>query len=132
MSQENVDAFVRGTAAYNEGDWNAALEAMDPNVEFDLSRVMPEMEVYRGYEGVKAFWSMLREVFGEFRTEPEEIIDAGDRLLTRNRLRGTGQASGARTADVLYQVVTFRDGRPIRVVFFRERAEALEAAGLPE
>jgi hypothetical protein len=53
MSQENVERFWRGTTAYNDGDWDAALATMDPNVEFDLSRVMPEMEMYRGYEGVR-------------------------------------------------------------------------------
>jgi ketosteroid isomerase-like protein len=132
MSQENVDRFSRGTAAYNEGDWDAALATMDPDVEFDLSRVMPEMERYRGYEGVKAFWRMLRDVWGEFRTDPEEVIDAGDKLFTRNRLRGTGTASGVATEDVLYQVITLRDGRAMRVVFFRDRADALEAAGLSE
>jgi ketosteroid isomerase-like protein len=101
-------------------------------VEFDLSRVLPETQRYRGYEGVKAFWRMLREVWGEIRTEPEEIIDAGDKLLTRNRFRGTGIKSGVATENVLYQVFTLREGRPILVEFFRDRAEALEAAGLRE
>jgi hypothetical protein len=53
MSQENVDSFLRGTAAYNESAWDAALATLDPAVEFDLSRVLPETERYRGYEGVK-------------------------------------------------------------------------------
>jgi hypothetical protein len=73
MSQENVEIFRRATAAYNEGNWDAALATLDPNVQFDLSRVMPEMERYRGFEGVKDFWRMLREVWGEFRLDPEEV-----------------------------------------------------------
>src|SRR4029079_10101133 len=77
MSQENVEIFWRGTAAFNDGDWDAALATMDPNVEFDLSRVMPEMERYRGYEGVRAFWRMLRDVFGEFRTDPRRQLTQG-------------------------------------------------------
>jgi ketosteroid isomerase-like protein len=132
MSQENVESFWRGTTAYNDGDWDAALATMDPNVEFDLSRVMPEMERYRGYEGVKAFWQMLRDVWGDFRTDPEEVIDAGDKLFTRNHLYGTGITSGVATEDVLYQVLTLRNGRAIRVEFFRDRSQALEAAGLSE
>jgi ketosteroid isomerase-like protein len=132
MSQENVEAFHRGTAAYNEGDWDTALATMDPNVEFDLLRVMPEMETYRGYEGVRAFWGMLRDVWGEPQTVAEEIIDAGERLFTRIRLQGTGQASGIEVEDVLYQVVTLHGGKAIRVEYFRDRAEALEAAGLSE
>jgi ketosteroid isomerase-like protein len=132
MSQETIEAFWRDTAAYNRGDWEAALASMDPNVEFDLTRVAPDGETYRGYEGVKVFWRMLWDVFGELRIEPEEVIDGGDTLVTHERLRSTGKASGVMTEDVLYQDFALRDGKVIRVQFFRDRAEALKAAGLSE
>jgi ketosteroid isomerase-like protein len=132
MSQENVEIFRRAQEAYNEGDWDAVLATMDPNVVFDSTRAGPDGEVYRGHEGAKRFWRMLRDVFGSLRNEPEEIIDNGDRLFTRIRQRSTGRASGAMTEDVIYQIITLNEGKAIRVVFFRERAEALEAAGLSE
>ena len=122
----------RAQEAYNRGDWDAALAEMDPCVVFDLTRVAPDGEVYQGHEGVKAFWRMLRDVFGDFRTDPEELIDGGDRLFALMHLRGSGKASGAGGEDFLYQVVTLRQGRAVRVDFFRDRAEALEAAGLSE
>ena len=132
MSEENVRTFQQGTAAYNRGDWTAALTTMDPNVEFDLTRVAPDGQTYRGYEGVRRFWLMLRDVFGELQIDVEEIIDGGDTLVTRVRLRSTGKASGAMTEDVLYQDFTLRQGKAVRAQFFRERAEALDAAGLSE
>jgi ketosteroid isomerase-like protein len=134
MSQENVNAesFWRGQIAYNEGDWDAALATMDPDVVHDLTHVAPDGEIYRGYEGVKVFWRMLREVFGDFRVDPVEVFEWGHCVFTRVRLSGAGTASGAMTEDVLYQVVTLRQGRAIRVDFFRERGEALEAVGLRE
>jgi ketosteroid isomerase-like protein len=132
MSETSAETFWRGTAAYSEGDWDAALATMDPDVVYDLTHAAPDGETYRGYEGVKAFWRMLRDVFGDFRTDPEEVFERGDKLFTRVRLRSTGKASGAMTEDVLYQIVTVRQGRAIRVDFFRERDEALEAVGLRE
>ena len=132
MSQENVEIFRRAQEAYNEGDWDAALATMDPNVVFDSTRAGPDGEIYRGHEGAKRFWLMLRDVFGSLRNEPEEIIDNGDRLFTRIRQRSTGRASGAVTEDVIYQIITIDKGRAIRLEFFRDRAEALEAAGLSE
>jgi ketosteroid isomerase-like protein len=132
MSQRSLENFRRAQAAYNEGDWDAALAAMDPNVEFDLTRAAPDGEIYRGYEGVKTFWRMLRDVFGALQNEPEGVIDNGDRLFTRVRLRSTGQASGAMTEDVLYQIITLDKGRAIRVEFLRDRDEAFEVAGLSE
>ena len=132
MSQENLATLMRAQAAYNRGDWDAALATMDPSVVFDLTRVAPDDELYEGYEGVTAFWRMLRDVFGDFQTDPEEVIDGGDRLFALMHLRGSGQASGAGAEDFLYQVVTLRQGKAARVDFFRNRAEALEAAGLSE
>jgi len=127
MSQRSLENFRRGTTAYNEGDWEAALAMMDPDVEVDLTRAAPDGETYRGYEGVKTFWRMLAGVFGALRVEPEEIIDGGDRLFARVRLRGTGQTSGALTEDVLYQVISLRGDRAIRLEFVRDRAEASSA-----
>jgi ketosteroid isomerase-like protein len=132
MSQETIAMLWRAQVAYNEGDWDGALATMDPNVVFDLTRVAPDGEVYEGYEGVKAFWRMLRDVFGDFRTDPEEVIDGGDRLFVLMHLHGSGMASGAGGEDFLYQVVTLRQGRAVRVDFFRNRDEALQAAGLAE
>ena len=132
MSEETVRTFQRGTSAYNRGDWTAALSTMDPDVEFDLTRVAPDGKTYRGYEGVRQFWLMLRDVFGELQIDVKEIIDDGDTLVTRVRLHSTGKASGAMTEDVLYQNFTLRQGKAVRAQFFRDRAEALEAAGLSE
>ena len=132
MSQENLVTLARAQAAYNRGDWDAALATVDPNVVFDLTRVAPDGQIYEGHEGVKAFWRMLRDVFGDFRTDPEEVIDGGDKLFSLMHLRGSGKASGAESEDFLYQVVTLRQGRAVRVDFFRDRDEALSYAGLSE
>ena len=130
MSQETLANLARAQAAYNRGDWDAALATMDPSVVFDLTRVAPDGQIYEGHEGVKAFWRMLRDVFGDFRTDPEEVIDGGDKLFSLMHLRGRGKASGAESDDFLYQVVTLRQGKAVRVDFFRDRDEALRYAGL--
>jgi hypothetical protein len=46
--------------------------------------------------------------------------------------RGVGEESGAATELRYFQVWSFRGGKVIRLEGFRERAEALEAAGLRE
>jgi ketosteroid isomerase-like protein len=132
MSRANAEDFWRGTAAYNAGDWDAALASVDPGVVFDLTRAAPDGETYRGHEGVRGFWRMLREVFGDYRVEPQEVFERGDSLFTRIRISGSGKASGAVTEDVLYQVLTIHQGRVMRADFFRERGQALEAVGLSE
>jgi ketosteroid isomerase-like protein len=85
----------------------------------------------RGPDEVKRFWKGLDDTFDELRLEPLEILDSGDHVATRLRYYGRGKASGAEIEEEMYhQVATFRAGRIVRMEYFGEWSEALEAAGL--
>jgi ketosteroid isomerase-like protein len=62
----------------------------------------------------------------------EELIDAGERVISMETTRGRGVASGA--AVELHQcgIWTIRDGKIVRMACVEKRDEALEAAGLSE
>jgi ketosteroid isomerase-like protein len=129
MSDENVDKARDFIDAYNRRDFDAAVEAFDPEIEW----VLPERQSSdscRGPDEVKRFWEGLDETFDELRLEPQEYVDAGDRVATRLRHHGRGKRSGLEINEELYhQVVTFRGGRMVRIEYFGEWSEALEAAG---
>jgi len=129
MSNENVDKARDFIDAYNRRDFDAAVEAFDPEIEW----VLPERQSSdscRGPDEVKRFWEGLDETFDELRLEPQEYLDAGDRVATRLRHHGRGKRSGLEINEELYhQVVTFRGGRMVRIEYFGEWSEALEAAG---
>jgi hypothetical protein len=75
----------------------------------------------------------LDETFEELRLVPQEFIDAGDRVATRLRHYGRGRESGIEIdVEMYHQVATFRAGRMVRIEYFGEWSEALEAAGLSE
>jgi ketosteroid isomerase-like protein len=132
VSQENVDKARDFIAAYNRRDFDTAVECFDPEIE----RVLPARQKGdsgRGPDQVKRFWEGIDETFEELRLEPQEFVDAGDQVATRLRHHGRGKESGLEIDEELYhQVVTFRDGRMVRIEYFAEWAEALEAAGLRE
>ena len=87
----------------------------------------------RGPDEVKRFWQGLDETFEELRLDPQEFVDAGDRVATRLRHYGRGKRSGVEIEEEMYhQVATFREGRMVRIEYFGEWAEALEAAGVRE
>jgi ketosteroid isomerase-like protein len=83
-------------------------------------------------EGVRRFWEQWEELFDDIRIEPEELIDATDRIVSRLHIIGSGKGSGVDVDQRVYQVVELRDGSIVRVDEFYDRAEALEAAGLRE
>jgi ketosteroid isomerase-like protein len=132
MSQENVDKARDFIAAYNRRDFDAAVQWFDPEIDW----VLPERQSSdscRGPDEIRRFWEGLDETFEEFRLEPQEFIDAGDHVATRLRHSGRGKESGIEIDEELYhQVATFRDGRMVRLEYFAEWPEALEAVGLWE
>src|SRR5687767_13067018 len=130
MSQENVDKARDFIEAYNRRDFDAAVESFDPRIEWVLP-ARQSSDSCQGPDEVKRFWDGLDETFDELRLDPQEYIDAGDRVATRLRHYGRGKLSGAEIDEEMYhQVATFRDGRIVRLEYFGEWTEAREAAGL--
>lgn len=122
-------AFI---AAYNRRDFDAAVESFDPEIDWVLP-ARQRSDSCRGPEEVKRFWVGIDETFEDFRLEPQEFVDAGDRVATRLRHCGRGKGSGAAIDEELYhQVATFRAGAIVRLEYFAEWGEALEAAGVRE
>jgi len=129
MSQENVEKARDFIEAYNRRDFDAAVESFDPEIEWMLP-ARQSSDSCRGPDEVKRFWKGLDETFEELRLEPQEFVDAGDRVATRLRHRGRGRRSGLEIEEEMYhQVATFRAGRMVRIEYFGEWSEALEAAG---
>ena len=54
------------------------------------------------------------------------------KVVANQRRQMRGKASGADMVWSYWVVFTFRNGRVLRFEWFRDRAEALEAAGLSE
>jgi ketosteroid isomerase-like protein len=132
MSQENVDKAREFIAAYNRRDFDAAVASFDPEIDWVLP-ARQSSDSCRGPDEVKRFWQGLDETFEELRLEPQEFVDAGDRVATRLRFYGRGRESGVEVETEMYhQVATFNEGRIVRMEYFGSWPEALAAAGLRE
>jgi ketosteroid isomerase-like protein len=70
--------------------------------------------------------------FGEMKSEVEEWIDAGERVIAMVHNYGRGRRSGVPVDNLEAHLWTVRDGLLLRLQIFATRAEALEAAGLRE
>jgi ketosteroid isomerase-like protein len=87
----NVAVVLRGIELWNAGDWEAALEDLEPDVEWHTSGDIPGFDpVYHGHDGVRRFWRAWTETWESIRIDVEEVIDRGDDvfLLARFRARG--------------------------------------------
>ncbi len=138
MSEENVEIVRRVYDAVARRDAENVLALYDPEVEVrfspgTLADRIGEAGSFHGHDGLRAFDRELRQAFEEFETNYEELIDAGERVLSVSRYRATGRRSGiAIDGPPQFGVWTVGDGKVTRVDWFDSRDEALEAAGLSE
>ena len=133
MSRDNVDAARKALDAFNRRDRAVWLALSDPEFENFPPRDWPESDPIRGYEAVWDFFVEAQDAWEEGPFEYAELIDAGnDKVVADVRREARGKASGASVAWSYWQVVTFRNGKLLRMEWFANRAEALEAAGLQE
>ncbi len=121
--------------AYHAGDRDAYIDHFAEDVEVcpDLSR-FPEAKQFRGREEFRRFIAEIDQGWegGASTSEIRELFPAGDRVVVRADWGGRGQASGIDLRSSLTSISTVRDGLIIKVEFFFDHAQALEAAGLSE
>jgi ketosteroid isomerase-like protein len=130
MSQRNVEVVRAGYAAFNRGDFDAAMALARPDVEF--IRPGPEPPI-RGQDVARAW--MEPDAFAEQRIEPLSFQANGDKVLVRQHFFARGAASGIEMDNGSWAVWTLDDqGQIVRGEMFMldQEAAAFEAAGLAE
>jgi ketosteroid isomerase-like protein len=136
MSKAHVEIVRRVFEAVARNEAETVLALYDPEVEWDTSHgAWADLEaegIEHGHEGLRRWFRRQWEVWEEWEDDPYELIDAGESVVSVVRSRSRGRTSGVEVESDHAAVWTIRDGRIIRVVWFRTRAEALEAAALRE
>jgi ketosteroid isomerase-like protein len=135
MSEENIEMVRRLYAMLSHGD-DALLDLIAPDFVVDFSRRLVDPFVFRDLnpEMFASVMSEALETWDELPAwEPEELIDAGDKVFAFIRTSSRGKASGVEVEAYVANVWTFRDGKPVELKYFGEdRAAAIAAAGLQE
>jgi hypothetical protein len=125
MSRENVEVVRSIYRLWGEGE--QARHLIDPELEY----VNPGYAVESGTRRGRRTLGAVREVYPDFRVQPERFVDAGDEVVVIGTARGTS-ASGLEAQWRQGYVWTIRDGRAVRFRWFNRPNEALEAVGLGE
>jgi ketosteroid isomerase-like protein len=135
MSQENVERARRGYEAMNRalvegGDLSLFVrEAYDPEIVMEMGTLEGTI---RGHEGVERFMRGQASIIEDLRSDVEELIDAGDKVVVQLRLSGRAKNSGLPFEVRILHVLTLGDGKLLHLRLFNSRDKALKSVGLAE
>ena len=104
---------------------------MDPSIEI-FDHDLPDAGEYRGHEGFGQWLADWEAAWDNYSLTPKEYIDAGATVVVVGDMTATGRASGITIEREDALVYRFRDGLTVRLDYFNNRREALEAAGISE
>jgi ketosteroid isomerase-like protein len=125
MSEENVELVRSIYRLWSR--YESARHLIDPELEY----VNPSYAVESGTQRNRRTLGKVREVYPDFRVEPERFVDVGEDVVVIGTARGTA-ASGIEAQWRMGYVWTVRDGRAVRFRWYNNPDEALEAVGLSD
>ena len=131
MSYDDEALVRRFTDSWVADDLDAILACIDPEMEFDWTEsISPFKDVYKGREGLEAFWAEMRETWARFTPRIDRVIDCGEgSLVTTMTVFGQARTSGIELeahGAILWAV---REGRIVHGKLFQNERDAVAAAG---
>jgi ketosteroid isomerase-like protein len=128
LSEEDLDIVRLTIEAFNREGVEAAIEYLDPGVDWVAPREWLEERVYEGHDGIRRIASQWSENFDEYRIDVEELIDMGPRVLALVFLRGRIKEGGDPIEQRTGYVWEVRGGKGVRVEVYFSWEEARRAA----
>jgi uncharacterized protein len=129
MSQEEVDLFNAGLAAWNAGDYEAIVDLCHPDVEWTFSDRLPDATGHiKGKAEVRRFFQNFTGDWSEISIRAERIADTGPHVVAEVAFLAKGR-DDIEVSMRFIHVWTVRDGQIVRFRGFPSCEEALEAVG---
>jgi ketosteroid isomerase-like protein len=133
MSQEQLDSLRRLAAAFGRRDFDRAVLGFAEDVELRPAVEGIDIDtLVRGRVELRGFWEQISEAWETITFELTKVREAPrERVVAFERWHVSGR-DGLELDFELITVYTFRGALIVRIDGFRDKAEALEAAGLAE
>jgi ketosteroid isomerase-like protein len=119
--------------AWNSGHMDALVDVFDAEVEVRpaLSTFLAS-SVYRGHDGVAAWYAETYEPWAEMTAEPQRFVDAGEHTVVVVGLHARVPGGAVDLDAEIAHVVTIRDGRIVKLDGYDAPEAALSAVGVEQ
>ena len=114
--------------AFAQGDVPAVLGAMDAGIEWTEAEGFPYGGTYKGAQSiVENVFMKLATEWDDYLVEPNEFLDAGDKIVTLGNYSGTYKATGRSMSVPFAHVWTVSGGKVIKFVQYTDTLKVSEA-----
>ena len=128
----NIDTARAAYDAFGRGDLAALKEDFAEDAVWVTSDELPLGGETRGRDAILENFAQIPNYWSSFSVEPEEFIDAGEYVVAVVRMRTKGLGSGVELDRQDAVVYRCRNDKILRVDYYNNKEQALEAAGLSE
>jgi ketosteroid isomerase-like protein len=131
MASDSETLIRDAYEAYARGDIATLLDAVDPDLEWTYLDPSQSDPLPQTCHGRKEFeHGLRRQASRGLRSQIEEVVAQGDKVLVTVRTPGADQFRARPTGDLNFDVITVRDGRIVALRACRDREQALALLGL--
>ena len=125
-----IDTHLTDIAAFIEAVEQGSVDLLDPDIVYEDANLPDHIgEVYRGYDGLVRAAGRWLEASDFISLELREIIGSGDNIVSIHHVVARSRHSGIENGAPLAYVWIFRNGKVVHWQSYRDRDEALDAAG---
>jgi SnoaL-like domain len=100
-------------------------EILDPGFRLDASRYVFNPGVYQGVDGLREFVDGILEMWEAVEIHPEELLEAGERIVALIVLRGRGR-EGVEASRRGANVFTLRGDKVVEWIVGMDEPEAMK------
>ena len=132
MSGENIEIVRQVYERLNRGDVEGVVALCDEDFLMDMSERVFNPDTYRGHDGIRRFYEGVMDAWESYRWEVEEAREADDSVVAMLHCQGQSREAGPGVDWRVAWLWRLRRGKAVFARFYRQRMDALEAAGLSE
>jgi ketosteroid isomerase-like protein len=129
MNAQNASDNVTVVRRLYEARGNPEIirQVLAPDVRWEVVEGFPYSDVYLGLKGVSDFFTRLFSDFEDWRTEPYEFFETGDRVIALGAYSAKAKATGKTFKARFAHVWTIRNGVIARLQQVADTAQIAHA-----
>jgi len=129
----NADVIRGVYAAFQKGDIPSVLAAMAPDIVWNEAENFPyaDKSPYVGPDAIlHGVFARLGDEWNGFSVKEEDLIDAGDTIVTLGRYGGAPKATGKKINAQFAHVWRFKNGKIVSFQQYTDTLQTMLAMGL--